>query len=71
MISLLNNNMKKLVLTLSLLFAFNAFVIAQDEPEFDDDVNDVPVDGGVSLLAAAAVTYGVRKIHNKNKDKSE
>jgi len=65
--------MKKLVLTLSLLFAFNAFVIAQDPPDFEDDVDDtnVPIDGGVSLLAAAALTYGVRKIHNKNKDKSE
>ena len=32
------------------------------QPVFDDDVNDVPVDGGLSLLIAAGVGYGVKKI---------
>lgn len=31
------------------------------QPVFDDDVNDIPVDGGLSLLVAAGVGYGVKK----------
>jgi hypothetical protein len=69
--SLLNNKMKKILLTISLLFACNMIVLAQDPPDFDDDVNDVPVDGGASLLAATAVAYGLRKMYHKNKDKAE
>jgi hypothetical protein len=68
MISLLNNNMKKIALILSLLLAFNIHVMAQ--PGFDDDVDDVPVDAGASLLAAAAVVQGIRKIR-KTKDNSK
>ncbi|MBP9212912.1 MAG: hypothetical protein V9E96_00025 [Chitinophagaceae bacterium] len=32
------------------------------QPVFDDDVNDVPVDGGLSLLIAAGVGYGAKKM---------
>ena len=65
MISLLNNKMKKIVLTISFLLAFNRLMLAQ--PGFDDDVNDVPVDGGVSILVLGAAAYSLRKIHQKNK----
>jgi hypothetical protein len=34
---------------------------------FDDDVNDVPVDGGLSLLVAAGVGYGAKKLKNRKK----
>jgi hypothetical protein len=40
------------------------------QPGFDDDVDDVPVDAGASLLAAAAVVQGIRKIR-KTKDNSK
>jgi hypothetical protein len=31
-----------------------------DGTGFDDNVNDVPVDGGISLLLLAGLAYGVR-----------
>lgn len=36
---------------------------------FDDNVNDnpVPFDGGVSLLVAAGVGYGLKKAHERKK----
>lgn len=38
------------------------------QPIFTDDVNDVPVDGGLSLLVAAGVGYGLKKVkERKNK----
>jgi len=40
---------------------------ASAQPVFDDDVNDVPVDGGLSLLVAAGVGYGAKKIREKRK----
>lgn len=38
------------------------------EPGFPDDVPDeVPVDGGLSLLVAAGVGYGIKKVRARNK----
>ena len=37
------------------------------QPGFGDDVNDVPIDGGLSLLVAAGVGYGAKKIKEKRK----
>ena len=37
------------------------------QPVFDDDVNDVPVDGGLSLLLAAGVGYGAKKLRDRKK----
>lgn len=31
------------------------------------DTTDAPFDGGVSLLVAAGVAYGVKKVHEKKK----
>lgn len=53
---------------MSLLFALVAFslpVLAQDG--FGDAGGDVPVDGGLSLLVAAGVGYGAKKIRDKRK----
>jgi hypothetical protein len=47
----------------SILFILPALLHAQ--PGFTDDVNDVPVDGGLSLLIAGGVGYGIRKLKNK------
>lgn len=38
------------------------------EPDYDPD-NVVPIDGGASLLIAAGVAYGLKKIHDKKKGK--
>jgi hypothetical protein len=37
------------------------------QPGFGDDVDDVPIDGGLSLLVAAGVGYGVKKVRAKRK----
>ena len=37
------------------------------QPGFDDEVNDVPIDGGLSLLVAAGVGYGAKKLREKRK----
>ena len=41
------------------------------QPVFDDDVNDVPIDGGLSLLIAAGVGYGAKKMRNKKKQQQD
>jgi len=39
---------------------------AQGQPSgFDDDVNDVPIDGGLSLLVAAGIGIGAKKLRDK------
>ena len=38
-----------------------------DGPGFDDNVSDVPVDGGLSLLLAAGAVYGGRRIRKRKK----
>lgn len=35
------------------------------QPGFGDDVDDVPIDGGLSLLVAAGIGYGARKLKAK------
>ncbi len=43
-----------------------ALSIAQPPPfGGGDDVMDVPVDGGLSLLAAAGIGYGAKKLKEK------
>lgn len=44
--------------------------MAQDPDPFDPDVNDndVPIDGGVSLLIAAGIGYGLKKVYDKRKE---
>jgi len=34
-------------------------------PGFGDDTDDVPVDGGISLLVAAGIGYGVKQMRKK------
>jgi hypothetical protein len=54
--------MKKYILTIilgvALLFTANNL---SAQPGFDDDVQDTPIDGGVSLLLAAGLAYGISK----------
>ena len=38
-------------------------------PGFDEDVEDTPVDGGVTLIAAAAIGYGIKKIKDARANK--
>ncbi len=61
------------IITFSLLFIFFVLpAITHAQPGFGDDTDDVPIDGGLSLLVAAGVGYGAKKIaaHRKDKDKN-
>jgi hypothetical protein len=50
---------------LYILFILPVTAIAQDG--FGDEIGDVPVDGGLSLLVAAGVGYGAKKLREKKK----
>ena len=53
------NNKKLKVLLLMAFLCAPVYIYAQ--PGFDDDVLDAPIDGGSSILIAAAVAYGWKK----------
>jgi hypothetical protein len=73
---ILLNRIIKAMKKLSKLFALLQVVLIVCLPAllkaqpFDDDVmdNPVPFDGGVSLLLAAAIGYGLKYAHDKKKD---
>ena len=50
---------------LYILFLLPTLAIAQDG--FGETQSDVPVDGGLSLLVAAGVGYGAKKIRDRKK----
>ena len=58
----------KTLFTLCFIAALIIPSLTHAQPVFDDDVNDVPVDGGLSLLIAAGVGYGAKKLRDKRKD---
>lgn len=62
----MKNVIKRLKLFLVIgMIVIPAFVKAQ--PPFDPGVTDAPFDGGVSLLVAAGIGYGLKKVYNKKK----
>ncbi len=50
---------------LYILFLLPTLSIAQDG--FGEVIEDVPVDGGLSLLVAAGVGYGAKKLRERRK----
>ena len=62
--------MKKYILKLSLALslAIITSMAVNAQPGFDDDVEDTPIDGGVSLLVGAGIAYGVKRIYNYKKE---
>jgi len=62
--SFFKNNLKTVLAIL--YFIFVPFMLyAQAGPPGDDTV-DTPLDGGVSLLIAGGVAYGMKKYYSKN-----
>jgi len=61
--------MKKIIMavaiTVSLTIAANAQPGGSTGGGFDDEPQDVPVDGGISLLAIAGAAYGYKKLKSK------
>lgn len=41
--------------------------IVNAQPGFGDDVPDVPIDGGLSVLLIAGAAYGVKKVRSKSR----
>ncbi len=62
----------KTLKTLLIAFLISMPVIVSAQPEDpDDDVIDVPLDGGVCVLVAAGIAYGLKKAHDKKKTEKE
>ena len=56
-------NISTIQLALLAILFFVPFLSHAQPPDFGgEDVNDLPIDGGLSLLVAAGVGYGVKKI---------
>ncbi len=64
--------MKIRISTIAMAFLLIAFflptLLHAQVPGFTDDVtDDVPIDGGLSLLVAAGVGYGAKKLRSRKK----
>ena len=67
---------KKLKLALAIgLVTIPTILMAQPDPPGDGDNNtndaDVPFDGGVSLLVAAGIGYGIKKVYDQKKQEKD
>jgi len=72
------NYLKSTLTSFFKLSLFSMFIMlplissAQPDPEGDPDAPQTPIDGGISLLIAAGVAYGTKKLYDvKNKKNSE
>jgi len=63
----IKNNMKKIIAIATILVSINFAANAQPGSTggFDDEPTDVPLDGGISILAIAGAAYGYRKFSKK------
>lgn len=52
---------------LAILVLLTGIASHAQPPDIGGDVDNVPVDGGLSLLVAAGVGYGIRKMKQKRK----
>ncbi|MFA9213510.1 MAG: PID-CTERM protein-sorting domain-containing protein [Candidatus Methylacidiphilales bacterium] len=63
-------NLSKLIMAIAIVvavsFAANAQPGGSTGGGFDDEPQDVPVDGGISILAIAGAAYGCKKLKSKN-----
>jgi hypothetical protein len=56
--------MKKFFSILAFTFFLTLPLISLAQPGGDDDVVDVPIDGGLSALVVAGIGYGAKKLHS-------
>lgn len=67
------DTIRKALLTLVCTAGMGAAVYAQLPPPPTPTAppTQVPIDGGILLLAAAGAAYGARKVYKNRKDKAE
>ncbi|MCU0322017.1 MAG: hypothetical protein MUE72_06330 [Chitinophagaceae bacterium] len=59
-------NLNKLPLkTIIIIFMIVLPLLSIAQPSFDDDVEDVPIDGGLSLLIAGGIGIAAKKMKGK------
>ncbi len=64
----MKNGITKYLAILILALTFSIMANAQpgsDPGGFGDDPNDVPLDGGIIILAIASASYGIKKLNSK------
>ncbi len=62
--------MKLKISTIQIIIIAACFLVPSllhAQPGFGDDTDDVPIDGGLSLLIAAGVGYGAQKLRGRKK----
>jgi hypothetical protein len=59
--------MKQFLRLLAVAMFLQLPFLAGAQPEFEDDVNDVPVDGGISALILAGAAYGAKRMYDYKK----
>jgi hypothetical protein len=55
---------------LSCCYCFIPALLLAQPPGFEQDTNDVPIDGGLSILLAAGIGYGIKRKFKKE-DRAE
>ncbi len=65
----MKTTMFKFLSVLSLILVLSLPVKAQDD--FDPPEDDIPVDGGLTLLLAAGVGYGAKKLRDNRKKQQD
>ncbi len=60
----------KAIYCLLTLLLLTAIASHAQPPDIGGDVDTVPVDGGLSLLVAAGLSYGIRKLSAGRKNKA-
>jgi hypothetical protein len=61
----MNKKIIQTILVLAIMFSPILINSLHAQPGFSDDVDDVPLDGGLSLLIAAGAGYGARRLKKK------
>ena len=60
------NKTHKLMLMMTLFFVIGIAYSAKADPDTPTEADSAPIDGGISLLVAAGVGYGVKKMKSKS-----
>ncbi len=61
------NNTQVLTYFILLYILFLLPTLSKAQDGFGEVIEDVPIDGGLSLLVAAGIGYGAKKLKNRKK----